>query len=84
MEDYYATLFHELTHATGHHSRLNREGIEQMAGFGSPTYSREELIAEMGSAFLCGQTGIDVPAIQQNEAAYIHGCRLNQKAAVTL
>lgn len=52
-EDYYGTLLHELTHATGHASRLNRNGIT--AGnhtFGDPTYSFEELIAEMGSAFL--------------------------------
>ncbi|HWB14473.1 MAG TPA: zincin-like metallopeptidase domain-containing protein [Pirellulales bacterium] len=71
VEDYYATLFHELTHATGHPSRLNREGITAVAPFGSPVYSREELVAEMGSAFLCGHAGIDVPALQQNEAAYI-------------
>jgi antirestriction protein ArdC len=70
-EDYYAVLFHELTHATGHPSRLNREGITAVAPFGSPVYSREELVAEMGSAFLCGHAGIDVPAIQVNEAAYI-------------
>lgn len=71
VEDYYAVLFHELTHATGHPSRLNREGITAVAPFGSAVYSREELVAEMGSAFLCGHAGIDVPAIQVNEAAYI-------------
>ncbi|HWB14451.1 MAG TPA: zincin-like metallopeptidase domain-containing protein [Pirellulales bacterium] len=71
VEDHYATLFHELAHATGHPSRLNREGIANIAPFGTPVYSREELVAEMGSAFLCGYAGIDVPALQQNEAAYI-------------
>lgn len=58
-EDYYGTLLHELTHATGHASRLNRDGIT--AGkhtFGAPTYSFEELVAEMGAAFLCAHVGI--------------------------
>jgi antirestriction protein ArdC len=70
-EAYYATLFHELAHSTGHATRLNRPGIAEMSGFGSPSYSREELIAEMGSAFLCGQAGIDVAPIQENAAAYL-------------
>lgn len=70
-EDYYSTLFHELTHATGHESRLARKGITETALFGSATYSREELVAEMGAAFLCGLSGIDSAPIQQNEAAYI-------------
>jgi antirestriction protein ArdC len=69
-EGYYATLFHELTHSTGHVSRLNRDGITETAGFGTPVYSREELVAEMGSAFLCGHTAIS-PAVIENSAAYI-------------
>lgn len=69
-EGYYATIFHELTHSTGHASRIGREGIEQLNGFGSESYSREELIAEMGSAMLCGITGIS-PAIVENSAAYL-------------
>ncbi|HEY1601467.1 MAG TPA: zincin-like metallopeptidase domain-containing protein [Pirellulales bacterium] len=72
-EDYYSVLFHELTHSTGHKSRLNREGIEAAAPFGSPIYSREELVAEMGAAFLCGHCGIDVPTLQVNQAAYVAG-----------
>jgi len=44
---YYATLFHELTHSTGHGSRLNRKGITDAVMFGSHEYSREELIAEL-------------------------------------
>jgi antirestriction protein ArdC len=52
--DYYGTLFHELTHSTGHPSRLNRLGVAEVAPFGSPVYSREELVAELGAAFLCG------------------------------
>ena len=53
-EPYYATLYHELTHATGHSSRLNRPGAVKAAAFGSADYSREELVAEMGAAFICG------------------------------
>jgi len=57
-ENYYSTLFHELTHSTGHESRLNRKGITDPVRFGSHSYSKEELIAEMGSAFLSGHCGI--------------------------
>jgi antirestriction protein ArdC len=69
-EGYYSTLFHELTHSTGHASRVGREGIEQLNTFGSESYSREELIAEMGAAMLCGVTGI-APAVLENSAAYL-------------
>src|SRR6266446_4396164 len=69
-EEYYSTLFHELTHSTGHASRVGREGIEDIAAFGSESYSKEELIAEMGAAMLCGVTGI-VPATIQNSASYL-------------
>lgn len=69
-EGYYSTLFHELTHSTGHASRIGREGIEEVNGFGTELYSKEELIAEMGSAMLCGVTGI-APAIIENSAAYL-------------
>ncbi len=58
-EDYYCTLLHELTHATGHRSRLRRAGIITTIGtFGDPAFAFEELVAEMGSAFLCAQLGI--------------------------
>lgn len=57
--DYWATLLHELVHASGHERRLNREGITASSRkFGAPIYSFEELIAEMGSAFLCAQVGV--------------------------
>ncbi len=69
-EEYYSTLFHELTHSTGHASRIGREGIEQLNTFGSESYSKEELIAEMGAAMLCGVTGIS-PAVIENSAAYL-------------
>jgi antirestriction protein ArdC len=71
-EEYYSTLFHELTHSTGHASRVGREGIEDIAAFGSESYSKEELIAEMGAAMLCGVTGIS-PATIPNSAAYLQG-----------
>ncbi len=48
---YYGTLFHELTHSTGHVSRLNRKEVTDPIQFGSNPYSREELVAEMGAAF---------------------------------
>jgi len=69
-EEFYSTLFHELTHSTGHASRVGREGIEQLNTFGSESYSKEELIAEMGAAMLCGVTGI-APATIQNSASYL-------------
>ena len=71
-EGYYATLFHELTHATGHEKRLNRKGIADVAAFGDETYGKEELIAEMGAAFLCGHTGIETVTLD-NSAAYLAG-----------
>lgn len=53
---FYSTLFHELTHSTGIESRLGRD----MSGyFASIPYSKEELVAEMGAAMLCGVAGID-------------------------
>ena len=71
-EEYYSTLFHELTHSTGHESRLNRKGINELQGFGSHSYSKEELCAEMGSAFLCGEACI-VERTIENSAGYIQG-----------
>lgn len=53
--NYYRTALHELTHATGHGSRLGRDLSHP---FGSHGYAREELVAEMGSAFLCAALGI--------------------------
>ena len=71
-EAYYSTLFHELAHSTGHTDRLNRNLDLKLAAFGSPDYSREELVAEMGSAFLCGEAGILEPCIDRS-AAYVAG-----------
>lgn len=70
VEAYYATLFHELAHSTGHVSRLNRGLGERVAAFGSADYGREELVAEMAAAFLCGHAGIE-PATIENQASYV-------------
>jgi antirestriction protein ArdC len=69
-EAYYCTEFHELIHSTGHESRLNRKGITEVNRFGSKDYSQEELVAEMGAAFLCGTTGI-VNTTIDNSASYL-------------
>ncbi|MGH7840036.1 MAG: ArdC family protein [Candidatus Binataceae bacterium] len=71
-EEYYATGLHELIHSTGHKKRLARESILEAAPFGSPTYSVEELVAEMGAAYLCAESGIS-PAVIENQAAYVSG-----------
>jgi len=70
QEEYYSVLFHELTHATGNAKRLAREGFDTPQQFGSDSYSREELIAEMGSAMLCGVAGIEQSTLA-NSAAYL-------------
>ena len=65
---YYATLFHELVHSTGHESRLARTFG---SSFGDECYSKEELVAETGAAFLCAIAGIATKHTEQNTAAYI-------------
>jgi antirestriction protein ArdC len=77
--EYYSTLFHELTHSTGHAKRLAREGFDAPQRFGSESYSREELIAEMGSAMLCGVAGIE-QATLSNSAAYLNSWIARLKA----
>ena len=65
---YYSTLFHELVHSTGHESRLDRTfGLS----FGDDLYSKEELVAETGAAFLCALAGIASDHTEQNTTAYI-------------
>ena len=73
-EDYYSVLFHELTHSTGHASRLNREGVIGGHYYKSTEYSKEELVAELGASFLCSIAGIDNQAsILKNSAGYLQG-----------
>jgi antirestriction protein ArdC len=78
-ENYYATLFHECVHSTGHSTRLDRGLDTDSAPFGSPCYSKEELIAEMGAAFLAATAGISPVTIEQS-AAYIQGWMQRLKA----
>lgn len=70
IDEYYATLFHELGHATGHEKRLNRSGVAGKVHFGSEGYSREELVAELTSSFCCATVALD-NSVLDNSAAYI-------------
>ena len=66
---YYSTFFHEITHSTGHKSRLDRD----MSGmFGNEKYAFEELIAELGATYLCSETGI-LFEVLDNSAKYLKG-----------
>ena len=65
-EGYYAVHLHELGHSTGHHTRLNRP---MKGSFGSPTYGREELIAELTSTMCCRRLGIS--SNLENHASYL-------------
>jgi len=67
--EYYSTAFHELTHSTGHPSRLNR--LTQPSFFGTEDYSKEELIAEIGAAALVSHVGLETASSFRNSAAYI-------------
>jgi antirestriction protein ArdC len=71
-EEEAATTAHEVIHFSGSEKRLAREGICEAAPFGSPVYSKEELVAEMGAAFLCAEAGIS-NAVIANQAAYVAG-----------
>lgn len=71
-ESFYATMYHELGHATGAATRLKRDGVMESKGFGSESYSREELIAEITSAFLCAEVGI-LDKVEANSIAYVQG-----------
>lgn len=76
--NYYRTCLHELTHATGHAKRLARDLTN---GFGSKDYAREELVAEMGSAFLCAALGI-VPTVRHADyiASWLEVLREDNRA----
>lgn len=72
IELFYSTIFHELIHSTGAKKRLNREKGRR---FGDEKYSFEELIAEIGAAFLSAESGLLPQTIQEN-AAYLKGWHL--------
>ncbi len=69
---FYGTLFHELGHATGHQRRLNRPAVTGSIHFGSGTYSKEELVAELTSAFCSATVSLDTSMID-SAASYIQG-----------
>lgn len=92
--DHWSTLLHELVHATGHQTRLNREGITSATrNFGDPVYAFEELIAEMGSAFLCAELGVYgevqhdsyisgwLKALKEDKRALFRACRQAREAS---
>ncbi|MBU2464690.1 MAG: DUF1738 domain-containing protein [Candidatus Edwardsbacteria bacterium] len=68
-EEFYSTAFHELVHSTGHPERLNRKVLSGSAGM-NENYSKEELVAEIGSSFLCAHARI-APKTIDNQAGYI-------------
>ena len=90
MPSYYATALHELTHWSGHKARLAREYGKR---FGDSAYAREELVAEMGAAFLCAHLGIDgrlqhenyigswIKVLKEDKRAIITAAGAAQKAA---
>ena len=67
--EYYSCAYHELTHSTGHPKRLGR--LDTTANFGSETYSKEELIAELGAAYLINHCGLETTGSFRNSAAYV-------------
>lgn len=71
-ESLYSVLYHEISHSTGHISRLNRKGVTDPSCFGRHEKSQEELVAEFGASMLCGFAGIEQETIT-NSAAYIQG-----------
>lgn len=69
--EYYSTAFHEATHSTGHKTRLNRFETGAAAAFGSESYSKEELVAEIGSACIINTLQLETESSFKNSAAYI-------------
>ena len=70
-EHFYAALLHELAHATGHPSRLNR--FEKAEGDREERYGYEELVAELGAAFLSVTCGLDNSSRLDDASAYLAG-----------
>lgn len=71
IEEFYSTLFHEMIHSTGHKRRLARLENGASARFGSETYSKEELVAEIGSAMILNFLGIETEKTFKNSSAYV-------------
>lgn len=70
-ESFYSTVFHEMIHSTGAKTRLNRKGFEKGVVFGDCDYSKEELIAEIGSQFLLAKCNIQSTQEMNNSIAYL-------------
>jgi antirestriction protein ArdC len=81
---YYATLFHEFAHSTGIKSRCDRSELQAITASGDENYSREELVAEFASAFLCAETGCSNEERVTNSVAYIQGWLRSLKNDKTL
>lgn len=71
ISEFYSTLFHEMVHSTGHRSRLDRLDTSINSRFGSETYSKEELVAEIGSATILNILGIETAKTFRNSTAYL-------------
>lgn len=71
-EEVYSVLYHEMSHSTGHKSRLARKEVMETNEFGSESYGNEELVAELASSMLCGVAGISNQTIDL-AASYLNG-----------
>ena len=69
QSEYYSTIYHEMVHSTGHMKRLAR--LDATANFGGEEYSKEELVAEIGSAALVHHAGLETAGSFRNSTAYI-------------
>lgn len=82
INEYFATKFHEMIHSTGHKSRLNR--FEENSYFGNEPYSKEELVAEIGSQMLLAECGLVDDKVNQNSIAYLQSWLKVLKNDITL
>lgn len=84
-EDFYQVLLHELSHSTGHKSRLARKEVMERNEFGSADYSLEEITTELSASMLCAVAGISNETVEMS-ASYIQGwlsvLRQDKKAVV--
>lgn len=71
LDEYYSTTFHELVHSTMKKDRCDREVENDKSSFGNHEYSREELVAETGSAMLCSALGLDTEKAFKNSIGYL-------------
>lgn len=71
INEWYSIAFHEISHSSGHKSRLNRIQTGAISAFGSQDYSKEELVAELSSATLMSVAGLETPKTFRNSTTYI-------------